>query len=200
MGTEVLLPRDLFADRFRGPSFNRRRNFPANGNLTNVVVNRRPHNNNNNHHNKKTSPKKRSVDAKKPNKKDDVTTTTTAGTGSTPMGKVTLLRRGESLDSLTSKIKGANPKPKSPIRKPIDDLAVTGTGRIGPESPEMVPKQIRHVKVKSQPADVYAGSAFFTSPSPKSVPLPSFFSKKIEIEKPFDDSATRDLRRLLRLE
>lgn len=64
--------------------------------------------------------------------------------------------------------------------------------------------------------DVYAGSAFFVSPSPSSLPLPSFFninnsngnnnsmniSNHITIinNEEFHDSATRDLRRLLRLE
>ncbi|KAE8662339.1 Detected protein of unknown function [Hibiscus syriacus] len=46
-------------------------------------------------------------------------------------------------------------------------------------------------------SDVYAGSAFVVSPAPSSLPLPSF-SKKKQI--PIDDSATRDLRRLLRLD
>ncbi|XP_014507129.1 uncharacterized protein LOC106766869 [Vigna radiata var. radiata] len=46
--------------------------------------------------------------------------------------------------------------------------------------------------------DVYAGSAFAMSPSPNALPLPSFTTKKNSAA--FDDSATRDLRRLLRLE
>ncbi|BAT77204.1 hypothetical protein LR48_Vigan01g312800 [Vigna angularis] len=47
--------------------------------------------------------------------------------------------------------------------------------------------------------DVYAGSAFAMSPSPNALPLPSFPTKK-NSSAAFDDSATRDLRRLLRLE
>lgn len=73
------------------------------------------------------------------------------------MAKVTILRRGESLDS---KIKAAE------------------TERLGP-------------------VDVYAGSGFAVSPAPSSLPLPSF-SKKKQVE--IDDSATRDIKRLLRLE
>ncbi|MBS2599563.1 hypothetical protein KFY57_25770, partial [Salmonella enterica subsp. enterica serovar Typhimurium] len=76
---------------------------------------------------------------------------------------------------------------------------VTGTDRLGPE-PEMVPKQIRIVDLSSPltgKCDVYAGSAFAVSPAPSSLPLPSF-SKKKQVR--FDDSATRDLRRLLRLD
>ncbi|KAK7348180.1 hypothetical protein VNO80_22730 [Phaseolus coccineus] len=48
-------------------------------------------------------------------------------------------------------------------------------------------------------SDVYAGSAFAVSPSPNALPLPSFPTKK-NSSAAFDDSATRDLRRLLRLE
>ncbi|KAK7387839.1 hypothetical protein VNO78_22634 [Psophocarpus tetragonolobus] len=47
--------------------------------------------------------------------------------------------------------------------------------------------------------DVYAGSAFSVSPSPSALPLPSFPTKKQALPV-VHDSATRDLRRLLRLE
>ncbi|XP_020226680.1 uncharacterized protein LOC109808200 [Cajanus cajan] len=47
--------------------------------------------------------------------------------------------------------------------------------------------------------DVYAGSAFAMSPSPSALPIPSFSTKK-PASAAVDDSATRDLRRLLRLE
>lgn len=50
------------------------------------------------------------------------------------------------------------------------------------------------VAVKSE---MYAGSAV-VSPSPSALPLPSFFTKQSSTA--FDSSATRDLRRLLRLE
>ncbi|KZV52033.1 hypothetical protein F511_43271 [Dorcoceras hygrometricum] len=178
MGTEVLLPQDLLADRFRVPpgSIQRRRNFYGNANLTNLVVNRKQ---NNSTGYKKTSPK--------PEKKR-----------SNPATEVTLLKRGESLDSLTSKMKGGNFKVCYPDPKPVDDLAVCGTSRIGPDSPGMVPKLIR----LHPSTDGYAGSAFSLSPSPRSLPLPSFFKKHVEDgeAKVFDDSATRDLRRLLRLD
>ncbi|KAI3469474.1 hypothetical protein Pfo_026137 [Paulownia fortunei] len=208
MGTEVLRSQDLLVERFHVPpsSFQRRRNFPGNGNLTNLIVTRKP---SNNAGYKKTSPK--------PDKKRSNPTVDNGGTkkgshggaaetrrrddgakGGLTMGQVTLLRRGESLDSFGSKTKVGNPKLKSP--KPVDDLAVLGTERIGPNSPEMVPKQIR-LSSPSLP-NVYAGSAFSLSPSPRSVPLPSFFNKKQQNDseiKPFD-SATKDLRRLLRLD
>lgn len=48
-------------------------------------------------------------------------------------------------------------------------------------------------------SDKYAGSAFSMSPSPSALPLPSFLMKK-QFSAAVDDSATRDLRRLLRLD
>lgn len=63
---------------------------------------------------------------------------------------------------------------------------------------EIVPKQIRIVNIRSpEKTDVYAGSAFVVSPAPSSLPLPSFSTKK---QAQVYDSATRDLRRLLRLD
>jgi hypothetical protein len=110
------------------------------------------------------------------------------------MDKVVILRRGESLDS---KIKTEELKKK----EGGDGLVVCGTERLGPD-PEMVPKQTR-IQKWSPPAvgktDVYAGSAFAMSPAPSSLPLPSF-SKKKQVLAIVDDSATRDLRRLLRLD
>ena len=105
------------------------------------------------------------------------------------MEKVTILRRGQSLDS----------KIKSRESVKNGEIIVGGTGRLGPD-PEMVTKQIRVTDLKSPVigmCDVYAGSAFAMSPAPESLPLPSF-SKKKHVS--IDDSATRDLRRLLRLD
>lgn len=115
------------------------------------------------------------------------------------IGQVMLLRRGESLDS---KIKSE----ALVKRKDGDDavLILSGTERLGPE-PESVPNQIRINDLKSflSPvtvrSDMYAGSAFSVSPSPSSLPLPSF-SKKKQVSLLTDDSATRNLRRLLRLD
>ncbi|CAA0807094.1 Unknown protein [Striga hermonthica] len=212
MGTEVLPPQDLLAGRLRVPpaSFHRRRNFPGNGNLTHLIVNRRS---SYNVAHKKASPR--------PDKKRSTATAEKGGTkkvtqggvtdvrrkdhgvgGGLVMGQVTILRRGESLDSLVSKMKGGKSNPRSPNQIPGDDMAFLGTSRIGPESPDMLPKQIR----LSPPSfhDVYAGSAFSLSPSPRALPLPSFFNKKQQTDggeiRPLDDTATRDLRRLLRLD
>ncbi|XP_056691559.1 uncharacterized protein [Spinacia oleracea] len=48
----------------------------------------------------------------------------------------------------------------------------------------------------ASPVGIYAGSTFDISPSPRSLPLPSFSTRMIGI----DGSATRDLRRLLGLD
>ncbi|KAL0434568.1 UNVERIFIED_CONTAM: hypothetical protein Slati_2791100 [Sesamum latifolium] len=201
MATEVLRPQDLLVERFRIPqtSCPRRINIPANGSLTHLDANRRQH--------RKTSPKpeKRRFNAAAETKRSshggvsDVRQRVEVSGSGPVMGQVTLLRRGESLSSLASKVSGGSAEP--PTQKPVDDLAVLGTVRIGPDLPEMVPKQI-HLGAPSS-SDVYAGSAFYSSPSPRSVPLPSFFNRRDSSDcqrEPFDDGATRDLRRLLRLE
>nr|GLL43755.1 hypothetical protein DM860_002465 [Ipomoea trifida] len=121
------------------------------------------------------------------------------------MGRVTILRRGESMGSLNSKIHRDNkaaPPPPEGVSSAGDDLVVVGIRRLGPEQPVMIPKQIR---VSRSSGDVYAGSGFSNSPSPRSLPLPSFFNNANKKQDgsdttSFDDSATRDLRRLLRLE
>ncbi|WOG83351.1 hypothetical protein DCAR_0102526 [Daucus carota subsp. sativus] len=97
--------------------------------------------------------------------------------------KVRILRRGESLVSITA----ANEDNGG-------EMAVYGTGRLGPD-PETVTKQVR----VGLP-DVYAGSAVTMSPSPRALPVPSFFKKGGGGQKLVDDSATKDLRRLLRLD
>ena len=48
--------------------------------------------------------------------------------------------------------------------------------------------------------EVYAGPAFSVSPEPCSVPLPQFPFRKAAVTAAVDDAATRDLRRMLRLE
>ncbi|CAM0955570.1 unnamed protein product [Alopecurus aequalis] len=64
-----------------------------------------------------------------------------------------------------------------------------------------VPRQVRVVKAATDTA--YAGPAFGAmSPSPRALPLPrfSFSSPKTAVDATVDDSATRELRRLLGLE
>ncbi|CAI9765900.1 unnamed protein product [Fraxinus pennsylvanica] len=203
MGTEVLRPQDCLGDRFRvSPAAFHRRKNTKHGEASYwkpVYRSERSDQNQkkkfNNQHENSISKRSSSADALKPRNNNRPV-----------MGQVTILRRGESLDSLYPKINNSNKKLGSTKQSPVDDMVVCGTGRIGPETPEKVPKQIRMV---AQPAaagrggaDIYAGSAFSMSPSPRSLPVPSFFNNKRQdcARKVFDDSATRDLRRLLRLE
>ncbi|XP_020238526.1 uncharacterized protein LOC109817620 [Cajanus cajan] len=159
MGTELLRPQDCLSQRIGlpPPFISRRRNYAANNAFSYRGARRK----------RVVDPKPSSDDSRLPR---------------LLMEKVTILRRGESLDS--------NLKTQ-PLKKQGDALVVVGTQRLGPD-PEMVPKQIRIADFKP----VYAGSAFAVSPSPSALPLPSFFRKQAAV----DDSATRDLRRLLRLE
>ncbi|KAE9594633.1 hypothetical protein Lal_00037411 [Lupinus albus] len=178
MGTEVLRPHDYFIERIRNPrptvaAFSRRRS------------NFNDHNYNHNHYHASTSvkpsrkplvrpdPKKRVE--KKPSS-DDSKMVRSSGF---VMEKVMILRRGESLDS---KIKS------EALMKERDDLVLIGTQRLGPE-PNGIPG-----------FEIYAGSAFAMSPSPSALPLPSFHKKSSSPPAVIVDSATRDLRRLLRLE
>nr|POE48179.1 hypothetical protein CFP56_43990 [Quercus suber] len=203
MGTEILRPQDCLIERIRVPQ-------PA------VCYRRRNYGNPNFNYPNTRSSRKPAVRQEKPEKKRYVTMVEpsvskrsssaddlrVAKTGPA-MEKVTILRRGESLDS----------KIKSESRKEGggggggEGLVVTSTERLGP-APEMVPKQIRIVDPRSpspptpppmmRKCDMYAGSAFAMSPAPSSLPLPSFSKKKQVVSGiVVDDSATRDLRRLL---
>ena len=205
MGTEVLLPQDCFIERIRAPpaSFSRRRSY---GNFYNT-------NNNNNHvkHgnnygnygntsrstfydvgsgriNRKPAirpeQRKRVAVAERRPSSDD--SKVARGSGLV-MEKVTILRRGGSFDSM---VKSEN------LKKEGDDLVVIGNQRLGPD-PNMVPKHIRIVDFKNA-CDIYAGSAFAMSPSPSALPIPSFH-RKFAAPVTVDDSATRNLRRLLRI-
>ncbi|PON67108.1 hypothetical protein PanWU01x14_105050 [Parasponia andersonii] len=120
------------------------------------------------------------------------------------MGKVKILKRGESLSLSTAKshrgsgvvvaaaVAGENRKPRAAAAKVEDvDLVLGSTNRLGPD-PEIVMKQVRVSKCKVVDG-LYAGSgAFFSSPPASSLPLPGFLGKK--------DGATSDLRRLLQLD
>ncbi|KAF5743344.1 hypothetical protein HS088_TW09G01412 [Tripterygium wilfordii] len=97
------------------------------------------------------------------------------------MGQVRILKRGEEI------------KEAAPI-KAKSYMNLGSTEKLGP-NPESV-KEIR--LAHSGPVNgFYAGSAFFTSPPPSSLPLPAFFTKKTTTVK-YDD-ATSDLCRILNL-
>ncbi|CAI0560144.1 unnamed protein product [Linum tenue] len=216
MATEILSPQDCLTQRIRVPPC-RRRNFHYHGHANNGNGNGNCFSNNisnstssnprfnrksaaggqrpSDHHRKRHQPEpsisKRSTSA------DDLRISSSKNNNhhhqhghSLVMDKVTILRRGESLDSRSAETSSSS-------------LVVNDTERIGPD-PEAVSRQIRITDARPPPApgvprkcDVYAGSAFAMSPAPSALPLPSFSKKK---QVPVDDSATRDLRRLLRLD
>lgn len=197
MATEVLRPQDWLVQRIRDPpaSFSRRK---ANYGYPNSSCNYNYNYSSNSRSSRKSVVRPEKQDQKKRfganqpeqsiskrSSSDDLKTM--------KMEKVTILRRGESLDS---KIKS------EPLKKEAGGLVVTGTQRLGPD-PKMVPKRVGIVDLKAPVVAgksdlMYAGSAFAMSPAPSSLPLPSFSKKLVSVA--VDDSATRDLRRLLRLE
>lgn len=196
MGTEVLRPHDCLIERIRVPpataaAFSRRRNFNYYYPHNNINNSSNINNNNNffqvvssgrSSRKPATRPEQRKRVERRPGSSDDSRVARNSGLW---MEKVTILRRGESLDSA--------------LRKEGGDLVVVGTQRLGPD-PEMVPTRVRIADLGSR-SPVYAGSAFAVSPSPSALPLPSFGKKQPSpAAVVVDDSATRDLRRLLRLE
>lgn len=202
MATEVLRPQDCLVDRIRVSPvayYHRRKGSPSNGNAHSKAASR-----------KSVARLEKKFDnnsRSKPAVSDDSKKNRNNNSINLLMGQVTILKRGEALDL---KIKAGSGSEKTST---AEDLIVSGTERLGPD-PDLVPKQVRigDLKPVSSPApfssplgrkvvDMYAGSAFsMMSPSPSSLPLPSFFSKK-QVSRIADDStATRDLRRLLRLD
>ncbi|PIA45688.1 hypothetical protein AQUCO_01600132v1 [Aquilegia coerulea] len=110
------------------------------------------------------------------------------------MGQVKILKRGEEIDNNIKKeeqsrsvveTKVVKIAEKSKLKEVSD---VFSNNRLGPE-PEMIPKEIRLADLKSVNSEIFAGSAFVSSPSPNSLPIPSSFTKQV--------IATKDLRRIL---
>lgn len=110
------------------------------------------------------------------------------------IGQVKILKRGEEL------VKPAEEPIKVEKKKVGNgnglDLASTNRSRSDPIS---IPSQIRLTESNNKISAFYAGSAFFTSPPPSSVPLPAFFTKKCPAATKTVDPTT-DLRRILRLD
>lgn len=172
MGTEVLRPQDCIRE---APAiFHHRKSYSGYGNNV-PKVNRKQV------RSVRPEQRRKSPDLKRSATDDDFK----SKNSKIVLGQVTILRRGESLDT----------KIKANQKKSSGDVTVYGTGRLGPD-PKLVPKQVRFG------LDTYAGSAFSMSPAPSSLPLPSFFNKKDNggVKAVDDLAATRDLRRLLRLE
>ncbi|XP_068660989.1 uncharacterized protein [Aristolochia californica] len=171
MGTQVLRPQDCLIDRMRIPD-------------SHVVFPRRSAGKPRANRKPVTRPEPRKQQVPEPQKRSTEEATKTAKM--LVMGQVTILKRGESLSE--KKICAFTAMKTAPATA-AGDLILCGTERLGPD-PGMVP---------IFQSDVYAGSAFFKSPAPSDLPLPSF-SKKKSVPGVVDDSATKDLRRLLRLD
>lgn len=181
MATEILQPQDVLAGRFRvhAPSYARRRNFPAKGAPAGLALNQNQQRRPAAKQEKKRSDAAAAAETKKPNRGGD--RRRSSGGSTLAMGNVTLLRRGESLDSLATKIGGSSSG--DPIRSDSEMVAPLKTRRAAPPQPKV---------------DVYAGAAFDSSPSPRCLPQPSFCSSSKGVVD--SDDATRSLRRMLRLE
>ncbi|CAN0856082.1 hypothetical protein LINGRAHAP2_LOCUS6415 [Linum grandiflorum] len=197
MATEILRPRDCLTERVRVPPC-RRRNFQyhAHPNATASNYHSNSTSSSNPRSNRKPAAGHRPDQKKRHQPEPSISKRSTSAddlrisrnhSHSLVMDKVTILRRGESLDS---RIVAGGEATTASV------MVANGTERIGP-GPEVVPRQIRMPQAAYRKADVYAGSAFAVSPEPSDLPLPSF-SKKKQVS--VDDSATRDLRRLLRLD
>ncbi|RWR93663.1 hypothetical protein CKAN_02292700 [Cinnamomum micranthum f. kanehirae] len=179
MGTEILHPQDCLIQRLRAvPSISPRRKQHTNPRTCRKQAKRSPQPDLRKSYPEDCSPK--------------------PGKSLVP-GQVMILKRGESLDSKKSEFKRSDLKKSVSLNEA--DLVVCGTERLGPD-PDLVPKQIRMKESVPLRTDMYAGSAFSQSPSPRLLPLPNFSFKKgtAAAAAVVDDSATKDLRRLLRLD
>ncbi|KAJ6329958.1 hypothetical protein OIU76_008727 [Salix suchowensis] len=107
------------------------------------------------------------------------------------IGQVKILRRGEEDSVKPSKVEAPR---GTPIPKVVrnGNQVLGSTASLGPD-PLMVPSRI----LLTESNGFYAGSAFFTSPPPSSLPLPGFFRKKTN--DPVVADAGSELRKLLGL-
>ncbi|XP_051126838.1 uncharacterized protein LOC127248515 [Andrographis paniculata] len=203
MGTEVLHPVDVLNERLKVPQASRR-NFSA------AVTMTRKLGGNSSHRKTSARPEKKKINSVE--EKKDVHRRKVDGTAPAP---VIILKRGESLDTLTAKLNSRNSKVKSSNSKSVDESTVFEKKGSKPALASQIcvspPQKIDEYAGSSftvlpasqicistpQKIDEYAGSGFTVSPAPQSLPVPSFCNKKI---RSVDDSATRDLRRLLRLD
>ncbi|KAK9933616.1 hypothetical protein M0R45_020804 [Rubus argutus] len=171
MGTEILRPQDCLIERIRVPpaTFSRRKSYYCENSYPMPL----PMQHMSNHH----KSRKPVVRAEQRRPKPAVLSKRSGRSSSDDLRgfkteKVTILRRGESLNKL-KKVKS-------------DSGLATTDGQRGWDWGRRCP--------------MYAGSAFAMSPEPSSLPLPSFSRKKQMPRIVVDDAAARDLRRLLRLE
>ncbi|KAI5654161.1 hypothetical protein M9H77_31348 [Catharanthus roseus] len=213
MGTEVLRPQDCLGERFRvcPPAFHRRKSSFTYGNgfgyvRTNNSGYRKPLNN---RPDQRLDTKRKPTQQQQPDQQqlpsprrissseelqNHLNKSANHQLNLNEMGRVAVLRRGQSLESFETTIKKENNSNKT-----------RGAGGIMKKKLN-IDGGFSHGYGYSYDDSLYAGSAFSVSPSPESLPLPSFFNNNSDNNSSYnkrceyEDSATRDLRRLLRLE
>ncbi|KAE8681178.1 hypothetical protein F3Y22_tig00111342pilonHSYRG00268 [Hibiscus syriacus] len=201
MGTEVLWPRDCLIERIRvSPMACSCRRY-GNGGFN-------PGYHGHGRFNKKPIQKKRVGSDQAVSKRSSSNDKLKVVRNNVGIEKVTIFRRGCGNGGFSPSYHGNGRFNKKPVQmKRIgsdhavskrsssnDKLKVVRNNNVGIEKVTILREDKSPAIEKS---DVYAGSAFVVSPAPSSVPLPTFSRKK---KIPIDNSATRDLRRLLRLD
>ncbi|CAN0888145.1 hypothetical protein LINGRAHAP2_LOCUS15773 [Linum grandiflorum] len=163
MGTAVLRPQDCLRDAFA----------PHDGPL----LKQPPTSNRSSRHNRAQSTNRRN---RSPNSTDASSSSLSPRTRLNNFamgGQIRILKRGEEINN-----KEIPTKPAAKIhRKKKADVT------------ESHPGPPKDAELKGSMVGFYAGSAFFTSPPPSSVPVPVFLKKSV------DEEATSDLCRLLNL-
>ncbi|KAF8365024.1 hypothetical protein HHK36_032971 [Tetracentron sinense] len=92
------------------------------------------------------------------------------------MGQVTILKRGEELKPIKDRGSEVGDDEKKAKIDTDEGFGLCSMDLLGQDR-EMVSKEIRLTDLNSGNG-VYAGLAFFHSPPPSSLPIPSFFAKK----------------------
>ncbi|GLT55442.1 hypothetical protein SLA2020_285620 [Shorea laevis] len=168
MGTAILHPQNCLGNRFRReimtPGFKPRRHPNANLEGTNSS-----------HGFPQSRRRKRSalgLQSNKPSRSEPMVAKLPSR--NLVMGQVKILKRGETLAPAAKKTdrRGIYGRGTRSSRGGDLDLTLGSTDRLGPD-PETVQEQLRVMDLKVGDG-VYAGSAFFSSPPPSSLPVPGF--------------------------
>lgn len=132
-----------------------------------------------------------------------------ASSSSLVMGKVTILKRGQSFDQMPSGSTSKENRGRS-----VSTDGVRSSNKYSDGLKPVPAEKPKHVRLGSDPrpstssskSGAYAGPSCAFSPSPSAVPLPTFPLKRQQqscaaavILPSFETSATENLRRLLRL-
>ncbi|KAB5553383.1 hypothetical protein DKX38_010694 [Salix brachista] len=175
MGVLVAHPQDCLRNPLQSQP--QRMRFPRN-----------PNPNPNNHRQNRAQPNRRK---RSPNSSPPPRAAVPKNNNVLVIGQVKILRRGEEDSVKPSKVEAPR---GTPIPKVVrnGNLVLGSTASLGPD-PLMVPSRV----LLTESNGFYAGSAFFSSPPPSSLPLPGFFRKKTN--DPVVADAGSELRKLLGL-